>query len=59
MISGISIGCEDIGKNPVSEIVRRSEKPGFCEYIRLVAKILEKTRFLRLFLMPAQCYFGH
>ena len=24
---------EDIGKNPVSEMVRRGEKPGFCEDI--------------------------
>jgi len=38
---------EDIGKNPVSEIVRGGEKPGFCEDIRFDAKISEKTRFLR------------
>jgi len=36
---------EDIEKNPVSEIVRRSEKPGFCEDIRFDAKISEKTGF--------------
>jgi hypothetical protein len=24
---------EDIGKNPVSEIVKAAEKPGFCEDI--------------------------
>jgi len=34
---------EDIGKNPVSEIVRGGEKPGFCEDIRCEAKISEKT----------------
>ncbi|MEG3941083.1 hypothetical protein QT995_23470 [Microcoleus sp. S36b_A3] len=33
-------------KSGFSEIVRRSEKPGFCEDIRLDAKILEKTQFL-------------
>jgi len=38
---------EDIGKNPVSEMVGGGEKPGFCEDIRFDAKISEKTRFLR------------
>ena len=41
------MGGEDIGKNPVSEIVRGGEKPGFCENFWLQAKISEKTRFLR------------
>jgi hypothetical protein len=40
-----SMGCEDIGKNPVSEMVRGGEKPGFCEDIRCEAKISEKTGF--------------
>jgi len=39
------IGGEDIGKNPVSEMVRGGEKPGFCEDIRFDAKISEKTGF--------------
>ncbi|TAE83962.1 MAG: hypothetical protein EAZ60_07080 [Oscillatoriales cyanobacterium] len=41
------MGGEDIGKNPVSEMVGGAEKPGFCEDIRWEAKISEKTRFLR------------
>jgi hypothetical protein len=31
---------EDIGKNPVSEMVRGGEKPGFCEDIRSYTNFL-------------------
>ncbi|MBE9121431.1 hypothetical protein IQ269_11635 [Tychonema sp. LEGE 07199] len=33
-------------KSSFFKIVRRSKKPGFCEDIRLDAKISEKTQFL-------------
>jgi hypothetical protein len=49
---------EDIGKNPVSEIVRGSEKPGFCQDIRFDAKISEKTRFLRLWVVARNRVFA-
>jgi hypothetical protein len=49
---------EDIGKNPVSEMVRGGEKPGFCEDIRCEAKISEKTRFLRLWVVARNRVFA-
>ncbi|WP_293355210.1 MULTISPECIES: hypothetical protein [unclassified Microcoleus] len=49
---------EDIGKNPVSEIVGGGEKPGFYEDIRWEAKISEKTRFLRLWVVARNRVFA-
>jgi hypothetical protein len=37
---------EEVGKKPGFFDSTRGEKPGFCEILRYIAKIWEKTRFL-------------
>ncbi|TAG87046.1 MAG: hypothetical protein EAZ09_21815 [Oscillatoriales cyanobacterium] len=40
------MGCKNLGKNPVSRVYTRGEKPGFYQGLGWGAKIQEKTRFL-------------
>jgi len=40
------MGCKNSGKNPVSRVYARGQKPGFYQNLGWCAKIQEKTRFL-------------
>jgi len=45
-LSRFRMGCKNSGKNPVSRVYARGQKPGFYQNLGWCAKIQEKTRFL-------------